>query len=41
VIERVNEIVTRRLPALFDALDAQQMRPEAGEAVPVPRRGGG
>ena len=40
VIERVNEMVTARLPALHDRVYAADIRPDAGEPVAMPRRGG-
>ena len=38
VIERVNEILATRLPALFDRVLAEELQPELGEAVAVPVR---
>ncbi len=40
VIERVNEMVTERLPAVQARVYAEGVRPETGEAVEMPRRGG-
>ena len=42
LIERLNEIVTDEMPALYRRLDEQGIRPDPGEAVTVPvrRRGG-
>ena len=41
IVEQVNEMLTGRLPALYDRLAEEGVRPEAGEPVAVPRRGGG
>ncbi len=41
VIERINEIVSSRMPALNRQLDEASLRPDPGETVPVPRRPGG
>ena len=38
VIERVNEMLATRLPALFDRVLAEELQPELGEAVAVPVR---
>ena len=38
VIERVNEMLATRLPALFDRVLAEDLQPELGEAVAVPVR---
>ena len=40
IVEQVNEMLTARLPALYDQLAEEGVRPEAGEPVAVPRRGG-
>ncbi len=40
VIESVNELLAERLPALYDMLAEAGVRPETGDPVPVPRRGG-
>lgn len=40
VIERINALITRRVPAFHDALDEEGVRPDPGEALEVPRRGG-
>ncbi|MBT8488189.1 MAG: hypothetical protein KJO65_05085, partial [Gemmatimonadetes bacterium] len=40
VIERINELITQRVPAFHDALDEEGVRPDPGEALEVPRRGG-
>ncbi len=40
VIERVNEMLSDRLPALYDRLAEEGVRPEAGEPVVVPKREG-
>ncbi|MCY3611043.1 MAG: hypothetical protein OXH51_05855, partial [Gemmatimonadetes bacterium] len=40
IIERLNELVTERLPALNAKVYAEGLRPEVGEAVAMPRRGG-
>ena len=37
-IERVNEMLATRLPALFDKVLAEDLQPELGEAVAVPVR---
>jgi photosystem II stability/assembly factor-like uncharacterized protein len=39
LVERLNVLITRRVPAFNDALDAEGIRPDPGEAVAVPRRG--
>jgi hypothetical protein len=41
LIERLNRLITERVPAFHDALDAEGVRPDPGEAIAVPRRGGG
>ena len=38
VIERVNEMLATRLPALFDRVLAEDLQPELGDAVAVPVR---
>lgn len=38
LVEQVNEMLTDRLPALYDRLAEEDVRPEAGEPVAVPRR---
>ncbi|MDE2982341.1 MAG: hypothetical protein OXU74_14210 [Gemmatimonadota bacterium] len=38
IIERLNELVTERLPALNAKVYAEGLRPKAGEAVAMPRR---
>jgi photosystem II stability/assembly factor-like uncharacterized protein len=40
LVERINALITLRVPALNDALDAEGVRPHPGEALVVPRRGG-
>ena len=40
VIDRVNEMVTERVPALLARIYPEGLRPEPGEAVAAPRRGG-
>ena len=40
LVERLNVLITRRVPAFNAALNAEGVRPEPGEAVEVPRRGG-
>lgn len=40
LVERLNVLITRRVPAFNATLDAEGVRPDPGEAVPVPRRGG-
>lgn len=41
LIERLNVLITDRMPALNRQLDEHGVRPDPGEAVAVPRRGGG
>jgi hypothetical protein len=41
LIERLNAIITERMPAFNAMLDEEGVRPDPGEAVTVPRRGGG
>jgi len=41
LISRLNELITDRIPAFNSALNAEGVRPDPGEAVAVPRRGGG
>ena len=41
IVEQVNAMLTGRLPALYDRMAEEGVRPEAGEPVAVPRRGGG
>lgn len=41
VVERLNAVITREGPALYDELDRMGIRPDPGTAMPVPRRGGG
>ena len=38
LIERLNEIVTDEMPALYRQLDEQGIRPDPGEAVTIPAR---
>ena len=38
VIERLNELLTERLPALNARVYAEGLRPTAGKAVAMPRR---
>ena len=40
-IERLNAIITERMPAFNAMLDEEGVRPDPGEAVAVPRREGG
>jgi photosystem II stability/assembly factor-like uncharacterized protein len=40
VIERVNELVTVRIPALYSMLDNAGVRADPGKAIEIPRRGG-
>ncbi|MEM7414740.1 MAG: hypothetical protein AAF389_04525 [Gemmatimonadota bacterium] len=40
LIERLNVVIERDVPELNTALNAEGMRPDPGEAVAVPRRGG-
>jgi len=41
LIERLNEFVTERMPAINSQLDEHGIRPDPGAAVDVPRRSGG
>ncbi len=41
LVERVNALVEDRVPALHDRLDEIGARPDPGEPVAMPRRGGG
>jgi hypothetical protein len=38
LIEQLNDIITHRLPALYDHLNEHGIRPDPGEAIVVPRR---
>jgi photosystem II stability/assembly factor-like uncharacterized protein len=38
LIERLNVIITERMPALYDQLDEHGVRPKVGDPVEVPRR---
>ncbi|MDA0329924.1 MAG: hypothetical protein O2958_13065 [Gemmatimonadetes bacterium] len=40
LIERVNALITERMPAFNDSLDQEGIRPDPGAAIEVPRRGG-
>ena len=40
IVEQVNDMLTARLPALYDRLAEEDVRPKAGEPVAVPRRSG-
>ena len=40
LVERLNALITERVPAFHDALDREGVRPDPGDAVEVPRRGG-
>lgn len=40
LVERLNVLIERDVPALNAAMDASGVRPDPGEALPVPRRGG-
>lgn len=40
LIERLNDLIERDVPELNTALNAEGVRPDPGEAVAVPRRGG-
>ena len=40
LVEQINEMLQARLPALYDRLAEEGVRPEAGEPVAVPRRSG-
>ena len=39
IIERVNELISGRMPAFYGRLDAEGIRTDPGEAVVIPRRG--
>jgi len=41
LIERLNAIITDRLPALYGQLDQHGVRPDPGEAIVIPSRPGG
>lgn len=41
VIERLNALITGRIPALYEAMDAEGVGPDPGDALEVPRRAGG
>lgn len=38
VIEKINEVITTKMPALYDQLNQHGIRPDPGEAVSVPVR---
>ena len=40
LVERLNVLITERAPAFNASMDAMGVRPDPGEAVEVPRRGG-
>jgi hypothetical protein len=40
LIEQLNDVITHRLPALYDHLNEHGIRPDPGEAVVLPRRPG-
>ncbi|MCH6547924.1 MAG: hypothetical protein IH798_05705 [Gemmatimonadetes bacterium] len=40
VIDKINEIVETKMPALYDALNQHGIRPDPGEPVTVPTRRG-
>ena len=40
LIEQLNDMITHRLPALYDHLNEHGIRPDPGEAIEVPRRPG-
>ncbi len=40
LIERLNGYISERMPALYRSMDEQGVRPDPGEAVRLPRRGG-
>ena len=40
LVERLNVLITERAPAFNASMDAMGVRPNPGEAVEVPRRGG-
>jgi len=40
LVERLNALITTRVPAFNAALDAEGVRPDPGEALEVPRRSG-
>lgn len=41
IVEQVNAMLAERIPMLYDRLAEEGVRPEVGEPVAVPRRGGG
>jgi hypothetical protein len=41
LVERVNEVITQDLPALYSELNRLGIRPDPGEPLEVPRRSGG
>ena len=41
VIEKINEVVETKMPALYDALNQHGIRPDPGKPVAVPTRRGG
>ncbi|NCG32849.1 MAG: hypothetical protein GWP44_08195, partial [Proteobacteria bacterium] len=40
VVESINDYITTHVPAFYRKLDAAGVRPDPGEPVAVPRRGG-
>ncbi len=40
IIERINDVIVRQMPALLEQVYADPVRPDAGDPVPMPRRGG-
>ena len=40
VVSRLNALITSRVPALNAMLDSEGVRPDPGQAITVPRRGG-
>jgi photosystem II stability/assembly factor-like uncharacterized protein len=40
VIERVNDVIARQMPALMRQVYTDAVRPQAGDPIPMPQRGG-
>jgi len=40
IIERVNDVIVRQMPALLRQIYSDAVRPEAGDPIPMPQRGG-
>jgi hypothetical protein len=41
LVERLNVLITARVPAFHSAMDDEGVRPDPGEALEIPRRSGG